>query len=441
MTHHRKPHIVHVTCREGLSSAFMPQVVRPLSMVRDRGFDVSLVVFAPVGELIRRDLRERWHRRRREVQTKFGLPLTLLPSAPSRALNLWDDAVLLRAWLRLRADATAPNLLHCRGSQATHIALRTRRWRPDIPVICDCRGIDAPEFLMYRGVEDLAVAEPGVLAEYRQREALQRSAMEQADAVLCVSDAMRREFATRWNVPAARMRKVPCCTDIEAGRQAASRRQEMRMGLGLSDKFVISYSGSAAPWQMLPETFAAFRQIANLRADAHLLVLTTDKQILENAAANAGIPRNITTFMSVPHTEVPAHLAAADLGLLLRDTSVVNQVASPMKFAEYMSCGVPVVLTEGIGDFSDLVRSQRLGLVLPYLGSRHINGSRLAAFLSSYAVEPEQQRRRCLDAASNFLDWHDAIDVICEAYESLAPSGERAGTPTHVSTSARATNC
>jgi hypothetical protein len=63
------------------------------------------------------------------------------------------------------------------------------------------------------------------------------------------------------------------------------------------------------------------------------------------------------------------HLCAGDVGLLLRERHPMNEVAAPGKFAEYVLSGLPIVMTEGIGDFSAAVRDSELACVLPDLAN------------------------------------------------------------------------
>lgn len=404
-----------------------------MSLLRKRGLDVQLVVFAPAGEFLRSGLRERWQTRRREVAEVFELPLTLLPTAPNRLQGLWRDSLPLSVWLG-KQRPSSPTILHCRGTLATHTALAARRGRSDLAVISDCRGIEAPEYLMHQGVKRPEDTPPDVRRRYDWLEQRQRRAIEQADRVLCVSDAMRRELEARWSMPPERMRTVPCCTDTDAGQAAIATRTEVRARLGLADKLVVSYSGSAAPWQVLPQTLATFRQIAELRSNAHLLVLTPDVKRIAAAIAESGIAADRATVTSVPHRQVAAHLAASDLGLLLREADVVNRVASPMKFAEYIAAGVPVVLTDQIGDVSDMVRDEGIGCVLPKLGRHEANTPPLRLLLDTLDRDPAAMRRRCCDAAVRYMSWDGAIDAICASYgeisglrvRSAAPSGPMA---------------
>jgi hypothetical protein len=72
-------------------------------------------------------------------------------------------------------------------------------------------------------------------------------------------------------------------------------------------------------------------------------------------------------LLAAPHARVVEHLCAADVGLLLRERHAMNEVAAPGKFAEYVLSGLPLVITEGIGDFSAQMRGSELACVLPDL--------------------------------------------------------------------------
>lgn len=64
------------------------------------------------------------------------------------------------------------------------------------------------------------------------------------------------------------------------------------------------------------------------------------------------------------HHEVQKVLAACDYGILFRENSVTNQVASPTKFAEYLSAGLPVIISENLGDYTEFVLAEKCGMVV-----------------------------------------------------------------------------
>jgi hypothetical protein len=102
----------------------------------------------------------------------------------------------------------------------------------------------------------------------------------------------------------------------------------------------------------------------DLVPNSHFLAITTDTEEMQRYCTAEGIPQTKSTIVSLPHAEVARYLTAGDIGLLLRESCPVNQVASPVKFGEYLAAGLPVVISDGIGDYSSLVREERLGVTL-----------------------------------------------------------------------------
>ena len=66
--------------------------------------------------------------------------------------------------------------------------------------------------------------------------------------------------------------------------------------------------------------------------------------------------------------DVPKYLLTADYGLLLREETITNQVASPVKFAEYIACGLKVIISDHLGDYSKFVETFDYGI----LNGKHI---------------------------------------------------------------------
>jgi hypothetical protein len=126
------------------------------------------------------------------------------------------------------------------------------------------------------------------------------------------------------------------------------------------------------------------------------------------------------TVVSVPHEEVAGYLAAADVGLLLREPCAVNEVASPVKFGEYLASGTPVILSEGIGDYSNLTRRENVGLVLPILVDEGQVEMLLGPFLSAYGAAPIEWRTRSRRVAQQELDSSFHLPKVAALYDNLA---------------------
>lgn len=292
-----------------------------------------------------------------------------------------------------------PVVLHARQIAMARLALALRRRWPEVRVIAEMEGDDLAEIAYKRR----RVPHPTPVQEARWAferwffATHVRTIVRESDAVICVSENLRDVLVRRHGVPSDRARRfvvIPTLASREEFRFDAARRQATRRGLGLEDRYVVIYSGNLrGAWQVpdkLVETFAAIR---SHRADAFFLVLTpdVDRAQIEPLLRRAGLADDCWRVRSAPHADVLNHLCAADTGLLLRERDPVNEVAAPGKFGEYVLSGLPIVMTEGIGDFSRQVAGQALACVLPTLDDRDDVARRVGAFCSRPASDQERE--------------------------------------------------
>ena len=64
------------------------------------------------------------------------------------------------------------------------------------------------------------------------------------------------------------------------------------------------------------------------------------------------------------HDEVFQALSRCDYGILVRNQNITNEVASPVKFAEYLNAGLKVLISENLGDFTEFVVNNNCGVVV-----------------------------------------------------------------------------
>lgn len=427
--------VLHIACNEGLSAVYPSQVLRPMSLVGARtGARIRLVVASPVGELLRRPARLAWRARKALAEQAFGLTVARMPAAPSRLRGLASERVVACRWLRALIAPGEPVILHCRGRAAAELGLAVRALRPAARIVFDCRGWEGPELLHAGGFLSEDGAPPDLLARSREIEARQRAAALAADAVIVVSDAMRQVAADRWGVEEHRLSVVPCCADTDD--RAGALREATRARLRFEGRFVVVYCGSLARYQAIDASLDLFETIRERRGDALFFGITPSPAGLAAVLRRRGVPERHCRVASAPHTEVPALLAAADLALLLRERSKVSEVASPVKLAEYLAAGLPILISEGIGDYSELVRREGLGCVLPAAPMPPADAV-LERFLEGYGASAAAMRLRCRGVAERQLSAERAAQILGELYRMLwrdltgAERGGRSLLPAH----------
>ncbi len=415
--------LVSVVHREVLSSVFPSQVLTPLAL-HDKNVRVHLVGFVMVGQIMRPELRRRLQHLRHRAVEELGLSFSVLASPPSRFPKLWDDAATLRRWLRRRFAADERFVIRCRGAQATQLALRARSRHPQSRVVFDCRGSE-PDELLYKTGQDLARPESWSSEMCAAHEAClsrEAHAVRGADHILCVSGALRDRLLERYGADCGMITVVPCCPDVDLFGSFLSQRDGIRSELGLSRKFVVAYCGSLERYQLPDESLRMYRIIRGLEPNAHFLAVTTHVERMIAAVNRAGIAEADCTIRTCPPSEVPRYLASADVGLLLRDRSMVNQVASPVKFGEYMAAGLPAIISEGLGDYSAAVASHRLGVVVDWQASDESLCRQVSPFISDTAGR-EEMRVRCRRFAAGELSWAGHIPRVAEMLRQLTAKG------------------
>lgn len=160
---------------------------------------------------------------------------------------------------------------------------------------------------------------------------------------------------------------------LENEHMAISRRE-----LGFSQEdVVVVYSGSLADWQFKKGLEIGLANWLAKASHHKLFFLSKRHHIIDDLSKR--FPNQLKQKFVSPE-EVAKYLLAADYGLLVREDFITNQVASPVKFAEYLACGLQVIISRKIGDYSEFVEVHDCGLLLedstmpfPFLGKIEID--------------------------------------------------------------------
>ncbi|MEJ8801528.1 glycosyltransferase [Pontibacter sp. H249] len=144
---------------------------------------------------------------------------------------------------------------------------------------------------------------------------------------------------------------IPCCIN-EVYKKDKRETDEIR--------FV--YSGSTLKWQKFEETINLYLQISKKLNKTKLTLFTKDTTKADEYIKKINIPNVDVKYLS--HNDLLLELRNHDFGFLIRDNVMLNNVASPVKFAEYLACGLIPIVSPGVGDYSELVRDKRIGIVV-----------------------------------------------------------------------------
>ncbi|UCE58876.1 MAG: glycosyltransferase [Phycisphaerales bacterium] len=325
-----------------------------------------------------------------------------------------------RIWARHLGRALAergfsgdsPIIIHCRGHCTGAAAAIAKQRDRRLRILLDMRGDPLDE-----------VQRPGLVGRYLawlHRGFLVR-AFSAADGVNTVTKRLADVLRERgMQLDRGPDLTIGCCVDTRRFYFDSTARSKHREELELKEKFVLCYCGAMSHWQRPDAVAGAFAAVLQHMPDAHLLIVSREADRLVDHLSRAGVGAEHVTVRAAAHDQVADFLQAADVGLLLREDCPTNQVASPVKFAEYLRCGLPVILTPYIGDFGELVTRENVGrtVTFPVRTEEMIDAAKsLRKLLES---EGDDFRRRCSRVAQEQLSWEGKLTQLVELYEKLS---------------------
>ena len=281
-----------------------------------------------------------------------------------------SDAIAIRSWFGWRAWPLAHRVLHAqiaralpphtkaviaRGPVAARIALDLKKRGRISRVGYDGRGAASAEWSEYS-------AAPSDTWRARMPE-IERQAVLESDMRIAVSSALVQYwrdvfgYAENWHVV------IPCT--LSAHYMSLTPNQDeiacRRATLGIApDQTVICYAGSQAEWQSIAKLDLWLYTM--LESDPMLVLLMMTRADLSKTRTVQNYPGRVHQIWVNPD-RVRETMEVADFGLLVREQSMTNRVAAPVKFAEYLAAGLKILISPEIGDYSKMVEDHDLGLV------------------------------------------------------------------------------
>ncbi len=313
------------------------------------------------------------------------LPYHKTPSLPATVYDVIAGTRYASSLVRQKRIEIA----HARAHIPVTIALALKR-RFGIKMIFDVRGLMAEEYVDADHWQPKSV--PVLITK-----AIERRAMAASDAVVTLTDAIWKVIKD-WDGLRDRAlvhQVIPCCADLELFKVDKMARARLRRELKVEDKFVLVYSGSIDGWYLTEEMADFFVSLLRAEPEAHFLWLTSSADRIDELMRQRMIDSSRYTVRSVLTKEVPAYLSASDAGLAFIKPCFSKLASSPTKTAEYLGCGLPLILNAGIGDSDMLITNEAAGaLVRSFVPNEYEHAAKTIVGMRANAEETRAHMRK-----------------------------------------------
>ncbi len=303
-------------------------------------------------------------------------------------------------------------MVHARAQIAATIALRLKQ-RFGIKFIFDVRGLMAEEYFDAGHWRKDSIP-------YRLTKSMERRALAAADGVVTLTECIW-PIIREWEGLGGREvihEVIPCCTNLELFNFRVEDRNRRRNELGVGDRFVLVYSGSIDGWY-LTESMADFcLEFLRFKPESHFLWLVPARHERVHALmSDRGISQDHYTVKAVSPKDVAGYLSACDAGLAFIKPCFSKLASSPTKTAEYLACGLPLVVNAGIGDSDSLVTDEQAGVLVRKLDPQEY--ARAASEILGLAGQPDIRRRMREVAAKLFDVRRVGVERYARLYERV----------------------
>lgn len=288
-------------------------------------------------------------RNRRQIKEKLPDSI-VLPMAPGAKRWKWN--ILPLSFLK---KISKSHTVMARGPFASSMALVLKQKGLIKNVIFDARGAYKAELNEYNVVNDEILK--------NQIANIEQDVLRRCDKILAVSHALVNYWEAEYSFVSKKHVVIPCTLSedfvFNFPKQHEISNLKKEIGFCETD-IVFVYSGSAAGWQSFSLVKKILAPLLDKNKNVKLLWLSNDFN--ENSDFVIKYKARIKTNWLKP-ADVRKYLLAADYGILYRENSITNSVASPVKFAEYLSCGLKIVVSNNLGDFTDFVKKHSCGVI------------------------------------------------------------------------------
>jgi glycosyltransferase involved in cell wall biosynthesis len=220
--------------------------------------------------------------------------------------------------------------------------------------------------------------------------------------------------------PGAPVAVIPTCADLR--RFSPGRKDPALLeALELGDARIIGCVGTMGNWYLRQEMIDALAYLAGNLENVRVLIVTRDDHAALRAdLQRAGVPAERLVITRAGFADMPRYVRLFDAGLFFIKPSFSKRASAATKMAEFLGCGVPIIINDGVGDSGAIVRARQVGVVLPGpLEAGAVEGALPA--VRAMMADPTMAER-CRSTALELFD----LGVGAERYRELY---RRLGTP------------
>lgn len=390
--------ILYISYDGMLDPVCRSQVVPYMTRLSAAGHKITLLSFEKKEKIKDGSLKLRYSS---DLFKKTGVDWACLkyhsrPAIPATFFDILQGIITgLRLVLRKRVE-----IIHARGYISALIGLMLKLiFGFRLKLIFDMRG-----FWPEEKVDSGSWKKGGFTHVFMKR--AEKSLLSKSDEIVVLTESAQSRLRAEYPDLTAAITFIPCCVDLMVFKTMPER---VRGNSKILNKKIFIYSGSLGTFYNLDGLIEYFVFIKKALPDAFLLLITSyPRTLIRSAAQKHNLGNNDYRIDSMEHSDIPEAFSCADFSLIFYRRKLSAQGCCPIKFAESLACGVPVIMNSGIGDCDLIVENKGVGILLSDFTEQEYKKSLIK--IKDFTDDEQFVRRRCRDAAREIFSLEKGLE-------------------------------
>lgn len=212
--------------------------------------------------------------------------------------------------------------------------------------------------------------------QYKIAHYLEKKAAFSAKVISSGTHFMQHRLEKEWKVK-AKFFKIATVANDRKFLFSQQNRDVIRSKLGFtSDTRVLFYPGKFGDLYYKEETAFMFKWLWELDHDFHFLIVTphNDNEVI-GLFEKAGVERSLYTIAHSDYADIHYYFSAADFAVIAVPPGPSKKFISNIKVGEYLTSGLPYLITEGVSEDYIFAQERKVGVVVKDFQEKYIKSA------------------------------------------------------------------
>jgi glycosyltransferase involved in cell wall biosynthesis len=247
---------------------------------------------------------------------------------------------------------------------------------------------------------------------------LEKKISHHAHIVIAPVAAMQNYAQEKYSSLLSRFYIKPACVDLQKFSPLKRKNRELVQHFGFEGKIVCVYAGKFGGIYLTKEVFDFFR-VAELHWGDKFRVIVlsaTSSDLIYEWAREAGFNSEKIIVQFIPNELIADYIGLGDFAINPVKPVPSKRYCTSIKDGEYWAMGLPVVITDGISDDTEIILENNIGAVIKNFAAE--NYLQAVIKIESLIEEDEKSKteERILEVANKYRSYEIARSVYKKIY-------------------------